>query len=197
MQSSAGGATATAEKGHFRVTVPRQQNTKIRGQNIKIPRYQGGLLEYQNTASKYCFLSSSAGPGKMCGQREYLHPEMEPDTIREGWQHLCIVHQCILYIAYLHTLHCKSLHTWLHTLLCISSVDPEAQVWFASTLPGELFCSEHSATNLRLCHQFKIVWPIQDCVTNLKLCHQSGAVLRGRRNYIYVHSSAICALFTF
>ena len=57
MQSSAGGATATAEKDHFRVTVPRQQNTKIRGQNIKIPRYQGGLLEYQNTASKYCFLS--------------------------------------------------------------------------------------------------------------------------------------------
>ena len=175
MQSSAGGATATAEKGHFRVTVPRQQNTKIRGQNIKIPRYQGGLLEYQNTASKYCFLSSSAGPGKMCGQREYLHPEMEPDTIREGWQHLCIVHQCILYIAYLHTLH---MHTWLHIfayctyayltsyLLCISSVDPEAQVWFASTLPGELFCGEHCATNLRFCHQSEILSPISNCVTN-------------------------------
>ena len=160
MQSNAGGATATAEKGHFRV-VPRQQNTKIRGQNIKIPRYQGGLLEYQNTASKYCFLSSSAGPGKMCGQREYLHPEMEPDTIREGWQH-----HCILYIAYLHTLHCKSLHTWLHTLLCISSVDPEAQVWFVSTLPGELFCCEHCVTNLRFCHQSKILSPISNCATN-------------------------------
>ena len=180
MQSSAGGATATAEKDHFRVTVPRQQNTKIRGQNIKIPRYQGGLLEYQNTASKYCFLSSSAGPGKMCGQREYLHPEMEPDTIREGWQH-----HCILYIAYLHTLHCKSLHTWLHTLLCISSVDPEAQVWFASTLPGELFCGENCVSNLRFCHQSQIVPPIQS---------SSG---RKEKLHIYVHSSAICALFTF
>ena len=166
MQSSAGGATATAEKDHFRVTVPRQQNTKIRGQNIKIPRYQGGLLEYQNTASKYCFLSSSAGPGKMCGQREYLHPEM--DLIPSGrdgnisalyisayfTSHICI----LLYTC--STLHCKSLHTWLHTLLCISSVDPEAQVWFASTLPGELFCGEDFATNLRFCHQSQIVSPI-------------------------------------